>query len=173
MEVVEYDHQRLLAREQLEQPPDGAMRAVAFVRNGLVGAVAAGSRGRNDLRELVHQLDAPRPAEVELLRGDVRIQRVHPDAERQVAFELSCGAGEHQEAAILGVAPQRGEQVCLADARLALHHDTGRCFGRKDVEGLIELRELELAPDRWEREFDGHRSVTLKPWCDSRLGRSF
>ena len=133
------------------------MRSVALVGDRSAGAVAARPHGRDDLGELVHELGAPRLVEVELLRGDVRIERVDPDAERQVALELRRRAGEHEEAALLGAAAQLGEQVRLADARLALDRDAGRRPGRQRVERRVELLELGLAPDRCGAEFDWHR----------------
>ena len=69
------------------------------------------------LGQLVDLLGAPEAVQVELLRGDVCIQRVDPDAERQLSLELRRRAGEHEEAVRLGAAAQRAEQVCLADAR--------------------------------------------------------
>ena len=81
MQIVEDDDERLRDGEELEQPPDGTMRAVALVRNDGAGAVPAPSHGWDDLRELVHELGTPRFVEIELLRSDVRIQRVDPDTE--------------------------------------------------------------------------------------------
>ena len=147
VEIVQHDHERPLVCEELEQPAHRAVGSVALVGNRCRGAVAARSDGRDHAGELLHELRAPAIAEVELLRGDVGVERVDPDAERQVALELRRRAGEHQAPRLLGVATKHGEQMRLADARLALHRDAGGRAGGQAVERRAQLLELELAPD--------------------------
>src|SRR6185369_7320063 len=96
----------------------------------------------DDLRELVDGVRIPFVFEVELLRRDVRIERVDPDAEGQIALELGRRSSQHDAAALLGEAAQLGEQARLADARLALDGDAHRSVSRQRIERSLELLEL-------------------------------
>ena len=107
-------------------PRDGPVGAVALVGDGSRLAVAARAATRDDPAQLVHELGAPVLVEVELLGRDVGVERVDPDAERHVALELRRRAREHEEALLLRRLRTLSEQVCLADARLALHRDARR-----------------------------------------------
>jgi hypothetical protein len=62
--------------------------AKALVRDvGWTGRSSTPDR-RHDLADLERELGAPRVAQLELLRRDVRVQCVDPDAERQRPLEL-------------------------------------------------------------------------------------
>ena len=59
LQVVEHDHERSVGREQLQQPADGAVRAVALVGDRLRRARRARSDG-DDAGELVDRFGVPR-----------------------------------------------------------------------------------------------------------------
>ena len=100
--------------------------------------------------------------EVELLRGDVRVHRIGPHAERHLSLELRRRASKDETALLLRPATQLREQVCLADPRLALDGDAR---GRRRIERLervVELLQLRLASDRRpDGEFEWHRATLL------------
>ena len=123
VQVVEHEHERPVARRaaRAARAPRGARGSAR--RRPLRSRRRRPSQRREDLAELGDELGVPAVLEVELLRGDVGVERVDPDAERQVALELGRRAGEHEVAALLGAAAQLGEQPRLADARLALDRD--------------------------------------------------
>ena len=100
MEVVEHDDQRAVPCEELEQLSRGPVDAVALVGNGPALALGGTAQGRKDVGELPRVLLAPRFAELELLGGNVGVQRVGPDAERQVPLELRRRTAENGTCAL-------------------------------------------------------------------------
>ena len=174
MQVVEREHDRAVAREQVEQVAHRAVRAVAVVGEHAAGRVRP-AHGRQDLGEVVGG------GQLELLRGDVRVQRVGPHAERLAALELGGRAREHEVAASLAAIAQLVQQARLADAGLALDRDRAGRAGVQRVERGVELLELRLAPhDR--TGLSGHlaREITsvqgvggfrVRPRCSRVAGR--
>ena len=57
---------------------------------------------------------------------DVIVERVDPDAERQLALELGAAAREDEVPALLAALRELLEQACLADPRFAAQRDEGR-----------------------------------------------
>ena len=101
MEVVEHDDQRAVPCEELEQLSRGPVGAVPLVGNGPALALGGTAQGRKDVGELPRVLRAPRFPELELLGGNVGVQRVGPDAERQVPLELRRRTAENEVPALL------------------------------------------------------------------------
>ena len=91
--------------------PRGA-RGSARRRPRLRGVARAAQR-RQDLRRARRQVVATARAEVELLRGDVGVERVGPHAERHVALELRGRPGEHEAPALLGAVAQLASRRVL------------------------------------------------------------
>ena len=138
MEVVEHDDQRAVPREELEQLSRCPVRAVPLVGNRARPGSRRAAQGRKDVGELPRVLRAPRFSELELLRGDVGVQRVGPDGERQVPLELGRGATEHEVPALLGQAMQFGEEMGLADPGLAVERDAAGLPCLESVERRVE-----------------------------------
>src|SRR6266511_3048941 len=129
---------RTIGREQLEQLAHCTVGAVALVCDGCPGSVGRAAQRGEDVGELV----GPTVVQAELLRGDVRVERVDPEAERQVALELGRRPRQDEVTAILGTTAQVREQTRLADAGLALHGGADRLPARQRVERVVELPEL-------------------------------
>ncbi len=146
VQVVEHEHERPVRGEQLEQRADRAVHAVALVGEAVARRPLRRRRARQDAAELARQLGAPRRVGAQLLRGDVGVERVDPDAERQVALELGRRAAEHEVPALLGAFAQLAEQARLADPGLALDRDAGPFSPRQRVQGHLDLVELAMAP---------------------------
>ncbi len=162
VQVVEHQHERLRAREQAEQPLRGAVDAVALVGDRLPHRRARAALRRQQRGQLVEQLGVPRLGEPEVVRRDVGVQRVGPDAERQVALELGRRAREHQAAALLGAPAQLAEQARLPDPRLALDGDAAGAPVAERLQRRVDLRELRLAPDRPSGAgLEGHGTASL------------
>ena len=125
MQVVEDQQQR---SQLAEQPADRAVHAMA-----LVAARGVAAHRRQHAGEV---------AILELLRGDVGVQRVDPDAVGPVALELGARAGEDHVAARLSPRAELGEHARLADPRLPLdrHAPAG-------AQIRVEPRELRAAAD--------------------------
>jgi hypothetical protein len=123
LEVVEQDDQRRAAGELLEQRAHRAVRAVALVLQRGRRRRARGRDGREHARELGHAVAEHALHPVGSEPVDVVVERVDPDAERQVALELSAAAGEHDAALLLGAAGELLEQAGLADPGLAAQRD--------------------------------------------------
>jgi hypothetical protein len=84
---------------------------------------------------------------IEVLRDDVGIERIHPDAERHLALELRRRAGQHHMAACLGPRAQLAQQACLADAGLSLERHVDGTALAEHVQGRLEVSELAVATD--------------------------
>ena len=162
VQVVEHEDERPLRGEEPEQAADGPVRPVALVGERGRARVAGAAQGREDAGELREELCVPVAVQPEVLRGDVRVERIRPDAERQLALELRRRAREDQAAPVLGTAPQLGEQARLADPGLALDGEAGGASPVQRVERQLELCELVVAPHgRPGGGVDGHLDATL------------
>ena len=104
------------------------MGAVALVGDRTDGRSGWASERREDLRELGDRLGVPCGLQAQLLRGDVCVESVDPDAERQIALELRRRTRQHEPATFLGAIAQLGEQARLADAGLALDGHADRAL---------------------------------------------
>jgi hypothetical protein len=121
---------------------------VALVGERRRGRPAVASQRRQDPDELAEQLGVAIGVQAEVLRGDVRVERIRPDAERQLALELRGGAGEDEVLALVGERPQLREQARLADARLAVDGQPPGTARLEVVERAGQLRELRVAPEK-------------------------
>ena len=160
--VVEHEDERPVAREQLEQRTDRAVRAVPLVRRRFPRASVRPSQRRDDLADLEREVRLPSVLEVELLGGHVGIECVHPGTERQLALELGRRAGEDERTCLLGTGSELGEQPCLADPGVALDRHARLRAGCQRLERRVEPIQLGLAPDRRRAgEFDAHLEASL------------
>ena len=83
----------------------------------------------------------------EILRYDVRIEGVHPDAERHLALELRRGARQHHVPAALGQRTELVEHARLADAGLPLERHIRGLAPAQGIENRLERSALILAAD--------------------------
>ena len=158
LEVVEQDHHGRRGGELLEQRADGAVRAVALVLQRRRGRRVARADRRQHAGELGDAV-AEHPLEPVLAEpGGVVVERVDPDAERQVLLELGAAAGQDDAAALGAAVGELLEHPRLADARLAADGDEARVAteaGQRSGDG----RQLPPAADeRALRPGVGHRS---------------
>ncbi len=137
VEVVEDEDERLRAREELEQLPDGAVASIPLVLDPRAGSVAERRQRREHLSELTPDVvvEPAEPARLEALQ--VLVERVDEHPERQVTLELGGRARQHKQATLVHPGRQLCEEACLADSRLPDELD------RRGVAGL-ELREEEV-----------------------------
>jgi hypothetical protein len=145
VQVVEDEHERPLVGDQLEEPAHRAVRAVALI--GERGDAGRRPHRRQQLAELALELVVPPVVLGERVRGDVGVERVDEDAERDLLLELGRRPGEDDVPALRGARAQRTEEARLADPRLALD---GQAPGRRAVERVehpLETLELRAAPD--------------------------
>ena len=167
MQIVEQHHQRPIDREQLQQHPDRTVSAVALVGDRTDGRSGCTLEGREDLRELGDRLGVPCDLQAQFLRGDMCVEGVDPDAERQIALEFRRRTREDEPAAFLGAIAQLGQQTRLADAGLALDRHADRALVGNGVQCPLEQLELRLAPDCLAgrlRDLSGrHRLVGVLP----------
>ena len=148
VQIVEHEDQRPRVGERLEQTANRAMRRVSRVGAGGGGPVAAATEGRQKAGEVREQSLVQRSVGVQLLRRHVGVERVDPDAEREITFELRPGAREDEMAALLGTATQLGQQERLADAGVAFDRKSHRATPVEAVQSLPEPNQLRRAPDR-------------------------
>ena len=99
------------------------------------------------MRELAAHLVAQRRDEPRVQPGDVLVERVDEDPERQVALQLGRAAAEDRAAAGVGALGQLGQQAGLADPRLALDHERSRPTVAQLAEGAIDRFQFGGAPD--------------------------
>src|SRR5215207_3785554 len=103
-------------------------------------------RGK-DLAELEDDVRWPDGLQIKRLRRDVRIERVRPDTEWEIALELRGHAVEYQAPMFLRAVTELGEQAGLADPGLTLDRHAGRRPAREHAQHRIELCELGVASD--------------------------
>jgi hypothetical protein len=126
MHVVQHQQQAgARARQPLQQRPNRAVRPVALGLQAAGLGRALGGCGEHPAE--LDQLAAREPLQPVTAEtcGEV-VQRVDPDAERELALELHAAAGEHQVPARLGLLDERGEQPRLADPGLACDREPTR-----------------------------------------------
>ena len=113
VQVVEHQQQPAPGRQPLEQAGDGPVRAEP------PRAVRPPLERREDGAEIRRRLagDAREARRVEA--GEVLVERVDQDPERQVDLVLGGAALEHEHLALVGAPAQLVEQAGLADAGLA------------------------------------------------------
>ena len=145
VQVVEQQRDGALAAQQLEQPAHRPVVAEALGGAGRGGRLARPVRahrggGGQDGGQV--RPDGFDPARMQ--GRDVIVQRVHHEAERDVALVLGGAALEHQHPLRAGALAQRAEQRALADAGLAQHPHGARPVARL-LHAQLERGELRLA----------------------------
>ena len=147
VQVVQHEHERTVGAQQLEQPADRAVAAVTLISHRVPAPEAGRTQRGKDLAELEDDVRRPDGLQIERLRRDMRIERVRPDAEREIALELRRHAVEHQAPVLLRALAQLGEQARLADARLTLDRHTRRRPAHQHAQHRIERCKLGVASD--------------------------
>jgi hypothetical protein len=119
VEVVKDEDERSRLRELLEQRPHRTMAAVALVLGRHL--VAAGERPERgeDVREFPLGIVVEYGELSRLQSGDVLVQRIDEDRERQVALEFGCRSRENEVTASLGASGKFSQEPRLADPRFA------------------------------------------------------
>ena len=147
VDVVEHEHHGLPRGELLEQRAHCAMRPEALVLEPADRRAAGSGRRRQHACELGQAIpDEPLHA-VGPQRGDVVIERGHPDAERQLALHLRSAPDQHQVPARLRACTQLRQQARLAGTRLAGHRHPPGSRGLQLVERGGQARQLLATPD--------------------------
>ena len=149
MDVIEGEHQRLGGRQPLDQLAHGAMRAVALVlRDGAAARRRIRERRQHE-RKLAAHLIAQGRHEPRVQSGDVLVEGVDEDPERQVALQLGCAAAQNDAAAGVGALGELGQQAGLADPRLALDRERHRPTVAQLAERAIDCVQFGGTPDKW------------------------
>ena len=152
VQVVEDHHERPIRGERREQRAHGGVHAVAF-RHGRARIVCQGrQRLRERRRVALGQVGRPG-------RGDVRLERVDPDGERQVDLVLRGATGHDHRAPVGRPEPELLQQPRLADARLAGHDERGRAAGPEIVEDPVEDADLCVPTDQRRLGAMAHRAT--------------
>ncbi len=147
VQVVQHEHERTVGGQQGQQHADRPMAAVALIGHRLPTPGAGRTQRGKDLAELEDDVQRPQGLQVERLRRDVRIERVRPDAEREIALELRRHAVEHQAPLLLRAVAELREQARLADAGLTLDRHARRPPAHEHAQHRVELGKLGVASD--------------------------
>ena len=99
-----------------------------------------GKLGQNFLTQRVHT--------TRFEGGDVLVERIDQDPERQVGFEFRGGSRQHEVAKRVGPSSQLGEEAGLADPEFAPHLQRGRPALTELGKGVIDREELLGAPNK-------------------------
>ena len=136
VKIVQDHDDRAGRGDALEKRADGAMRSEALVRQPCGSILGPGRR--QHVGELADSVGEHPPQPIGPEPGDVVVERIDPDAERQVALELRAATVQDEVPALFGARHQLFEQPGLADPRLALErHEPARALR----ESLHRLRE--------------------------------
>jgi len=142
VQVVEHEHEAVLRGERLQQRLDRPVRAIAVVGHG--GAVP----GRLHRREQARELGVEVRPEPQLVRPDVGVEGIDPDAVGEIALELGGGAREDEEPLRLGPVAQLAQEAGLADPGVPGDGEAREAILVEGAERLPELIELGLPPDQ-------------------------
>ena len=93
MEVVEHEYERLRLRQKLKESSNRAVAVVALLLRSCLANAGEGPERREDMPELRLDLAVQFGKAVWLQAGDVLVQRINEDRERQVTLELRRGPG--------------------------------------------------------------------------------
>jgi RNA polymerase sigma-70 factor, ECF subfamily len=161
VQVVEHEHHRLLATEELQQAPQGAVIAKALGRAGLAARLRRGVGGRGGQHGPEIGPERRHPSRVH--RRDVVVERIDHHAERNVALVLGAARGEHEHAMVAGRVANGTQERALADTGLAE-------YPQGDARALVRVRhglrgggELLLAPDQLHARSLGASEAFLGP----------
>jgi hypothetical protein len=147
VQVIEHQHERLAARQQLQQRAHGAMAAVALVLRRDLPSRRQRRQRREDRRQLrphaiLEIIEPPRVQRLEVL-----VERIDEDPERQVLLQLRRGPRQHQMSSRVRARGELGEQARLTDAGLAHQLDRHRAATFELLDEPVERAELRGPPD--------------------------
>ena len=123
VDVVEDQHERRRPCELLQQCAHRPVRMEALVLEPAGRRHAA--RRREHPRELGDAVADQRLEPLLAEPGDVVVERVDPDGERQLALQLGSAPGEHGQPPPGRALGQLAQEPCLADPGLAAEHEPG------------------------------------------------
>ena len=104
--------------------------------------------GRLHRRQQARELGVEVRAEPQLVRADVGVEGIDPDAVGEVALELRGRAREDEVPLRLGPLAQLAQEAGLADPRVAGDGQAREAILVERAERLPELIELGLPPDQ-------------------------
>jgi hypothetical protein len=156
VEIVEGEDERLAGGKALDQLTDRVVRQVALRRRRRrVGLRRQRAQSREDHRQLRGAVGCEPVEGARVERGEVDVEGVDREPERQVALELGGAALEHQALTLVAAAGQFRQQPCLADPRLATDdQQAGRVAGQGLIEQPTDELQFAIAPDQRHRRFD-------------------
>ena len=123
VKIVEKQDDRLAVGDELQQSPHGLVHSISLVAEDVAGATPAVRQRRERAGEGVEQLGVPILEPSRVPGGEVWVQRVRPDRQRQIPLVLCGSAAEDDMTAAVGELAQLAEESGLADPRLALDRD--------------------------------------------------
>ncbi len=126
MHIVQDEHERLGRREPFQELPHGPIGAVPRMRNRGGTGCREPRQGRKDRGQLGDDILTQCVSAMRFEGGDVLVERIHENPERQVGFEFRGGARQHEVAKRVGPSGQFGEKAGLADSELAPDLQCGR-----------------------------------------------
>jgi hypothetical protein len=93
MEVVEHEYEGLRLGQKLKELSNRAVAVVALLLRGHVASAGEVPKRREDVPELCLDLTVQFGKAIRLETGDVLVQGINEDRERQVTLELRGGPG--------------------------------------------------------------------------------
>ena len=123
------------------------MAAVTLVLGRYLAAGRQPRQRREDVRELCLDLIVERRERRWRQAGEVVVQRVHEDRERQVPLQLSRRPGKGELPGRLRAGSQLPQQPRLADPRLPRQLDRPRAAPPESSENLVNGTKFIGAPD--------------------------
>ncbi len=141
MEVVQEQHERARVGQPAQERSHRPVRPVALVEHRRPRCVTAGD-GREDPCELAAAVTIELRQPVAVEGEQVLVERVDEDPVGQIALQLRGASEQDETAALLGTAPDLGQEPRLAEAGIARDLDHGglprQCLGER----VLEQREL-------------------------------
>ena len=168
VDVVEGEHERLGGRQPLDQLAHGAVRAVALVLRDGAAARRWIRERRQHVREFAAHLIAQGRHEPRVQSGDVLVEGVDEDPERQVALQLGCAAAETDAPqASARLASSANRRVLPIPARLGSRAAPSTVA--QFAERMIDCVQFGGAPDKWVGDL-GHEWACLPSITRRRVG---
>lgn len=117
VQIVEHDDDGAMARHRVEQGADGTVRAVALLGKRRQGRDGGSRNGRKHPGELFEPTTEETLQSIETERAGVVVERIDPDAERDVTLEL--GAASREDEMPMGTSWQRRSDTAAVSSTLA------------------------------------------------------
>ena len=163
--IVQQHHQGTALTEMLEQRPHRPRRAMPLTRNG--GRHPRQARHRRHHHGQLGQLLAPDVGQDLRRVGHHIVERVDPEREGDVPFQLGRPPGHDDMPARARPPPDLVQQPRLADPRLARDPYRPRAPGARLVQRPLEHRELGFTADQ-RRQARAHHDATVPPTAPRR-----